>query len=171
MYAYTYIILLFGIITHTHTHNCVYALRLFSWSKAVQLILLLMNNVLSCVIISVFLCWVHVLCRITEALVKADPHIQIQGSGGKTFTLSTAIDDMEAYTKLTGRIGSPQSNLPDTVMLRMFVFLQINICPNVKCYFFIYSCHRRIQYVCLRNLFVTHRKFCHAEYKPRCQYE
>ena len=40
--------------------------------------------------------------RITEAFIKADPHIQIQGSGGKMFTISTAIDDMEAYTKLTG---------------------------------------------------------------------
>ncbi|KAL2103989.1 hypothetical protein ACEWY4_000857 [Coilia grayii] len=41
---------------------------------------------------------------ITEALVKADPHIHIQGSGGKMFTLSTAIDDMEAYTKLTDHV-------------------------------------------------------------------
>ncbi|XP_031421793.1 deoxynucleoside triphosphate triphosphohydrolase SAMHD1-like isoform X2 [Clupea harengus] len=41
---------------------------------------------------------------ITEALVKAHPHIQIQGSGGKMFSLSTAIDDMEAYTKLTDHI-------------------------------------------------------------------
>ncbi|XP_060912848.1 deoxynucleoside triphosphate triphosphohydrolase SAMHD1 [Labrus mixtus] len=38
---------------------------------------------------------------ITEAFLKADKHIQVKGSGGKTFTLSTAIDDMEAYTKLT----------------------------------------------------------------------
>ncbi|XP_061604493.1 deoxynucleoside triphosphate triphosphohydrolase SAMHD1 isoform X1 [Phyllopteryx taeniolatus] len=38
---------------------------------------------------------------ITEAFLKADKHIQVQGSGGKMFTLSTAIDDMEAYTKLT----------------------------------------------------------------------
>ncbi|XP_061836498.1 deoxynucleoside triphosphate triphosphohydrolase SAMHD1 [Nerophis lumbriciformis] len=38
---------------------------------------------------------------INEAFLKADNHIQIQGSGGKMFTLSTAIDDMEAYTKLT----------------------------------------------------------------------
>uniref|UniRef100_A0A8C9U3Z4 SAM domain and HD domain 1 n=1 Tax=Scleropages formosus TaxID=113540 RepID=A0A8C9U3Z4_SCLFO len=41
---------------------------------------------------------------ITEALLKADPHIQIEGSGGKMFTISTAIDDMEAYTKLTDHI-------------------------------------------------------------------
>ncbi|XP_040911770.1 deoxynucleoside triphosphate triphosphohydrolase SAMHD1-like isoform X4 [Toxotes jaculatrix] len=38
---------------------------------------------------------------ITDAFLKADPYIQIEGSGGKKFTLSTSIDDMEAYTKLT----------------------------------------------------------------------
>ncbi|XP_040914585.1 deoxynucleoside triphosphate triphosphohydrolase SAMHD1 [Toxotes jaculatrix] len=38
---------------------------------------------------------------VTEAFLKADPHIQIKGSGGRMFTLSTAIDDMVAYTKLT----------------------------------------------------------------------
>ncbi|XP_061113207.1 deoxynucleoside triphosphate triphosphohydrolase SAMHD1-like [Conger conger] len=41
---------------------------------------------------------------ITEAFVKADQHIQIVGSKGQTFTISTAIDDMEAYTKLTDHI-------------------------------------------------------------------
>ncbi|XP_041713053.2 deoxynucleoside triphosphate triphosphohydrolase SAMHD1 [Coregonus clupeaformis] len=41
---------------------------------------------------------------ITEALVKADPHIQILGSEGNMFTISTAIDDMEAYTKLTDHV-------------------------------------------------------------------
>lgn len=40
--------------------------------------------------------------RITEAFLKADPYIQIEGTEGKMFTLSTAIDDMVAYTKLTG---------------------------------------------------------------------
>uniref|UniRef100_A0A3B4YRK2 Deoxynucleoside triphosphate triphosphohydrolase SAMHD1-like n=1 Tax=Seriola lalandi dorsalis TaxID=1841481 RepID=A0A3B4YRK2_SERLL len=40
---------------------------------------------------------------ITDAFVKADPCIQIEGSGGKTFTLSEAIEDIEAYTKLTGQ--------------------------------------------------------------------
>ncbi|KAI3356914.1 hypothetical protein L3Q82_003564 [Scortum barcoo] len=39
---------------------------------------------------------------IAEAFLKADKYIKIEGSGGKMFTLSTAIDDMEAYTKLTG---------------------------------------------------------------------
>uniref|UniRef100_A0A7N8YLA0 Deoxynucleoside triphosphate triphosphohydrolase SAMHD1-like n=1 Tax=Mastacembelus armatus TaxID=205130 RepID=A0A7N8YLA0_9TELE len=38
---------------------------------------------------------------INDAFLKADPFIQIEGSGGKMFKLSTAIDDMEAYTKLT----------------------------------------------------------------------
>uniref|UniRef100_A0A3B3C2U0 Deoxynucleoside triphosphate triphosphohydrolase SAMHD1 n=1 Tax=Oryzias melastigma TaxID=30732 RepID=A0A3B3C2U0_ORYME len=38
---------------------------------------------------------------ITEAFLKADPYIQIEGAEGKMFTLSTAIDDMVAYTKLT----------------------------------------------------------------------
>uniref|UniRef100_A0A8C1HI83 SAM domain and HD domain 1 n=1 Tax=Cyprinus carpio carpio TaxID=630221 RepID=A0A8C1HI83_CYPCA len=41
---------------------------------------------------------------ITEAFIKADPHIQIQGSSGRIFTISSAIDDMEAYTKLTDHI-------------------------------------------------------------------
>ncbi|XP_071332522.1 deoxynucleoside triphosphate triphosphohydrolase SAMHD1-like [Trachinotus anak] len=41
---------------------------------------------------------------ITEAFLKADKHIQIEGSGGRIFTLSTAIDDMEAYTKLTDHV-------------------------------------------------------------------
>ncbi|XP_066526366.1 deoxynucleoside triphosphate triphosphohydrolase SAMHD1 [Hoplias malabaricus] len=41
---------------------------------------------------------------ITEALVKADPYIQIQGSLGKIYKISEAIDDMEAYTKLTDHI-------------------------------------------------------------------
>nr|ATN38606.1 SAMHD1 [Ctenopharyngodon idella] len=41
---------------------------------------------------------------ITEAFVKADPHIRIQGSAGRFFTISSAIEDMEAYTKLTDNI-------------------------------------------------------------------
>lgn len=40
--------------------------------------------------------------RITEALVKADPYVQIRGSLGNMYRISEAIDDMEAYTKLTG---------------------------------------------------------------------
>ncbi|XP_072918220.1 deoxynucleoside triphosphate triphosphohydrolase SAMHD1-like [Hemitrygon akajei] len=41
---------------------------------------------------------------ITEAMVLADPHILISGSGGKQYRMSTAIGDMEAYTKLTDSI-------------------------------------------------------------------
>ncbi|MGH0171308.1 UNVERIFIED_CONTAM: hypothetical protein FKN15_061259 [Acipenser sinensis] len=39
---------------------------------------------------------------ITEAFLKADPYIEIEGSQGKKHAISTAIQDMEAYTKLTG---------------------------------------------------------------------
>ncbi|XP_041801066.1 deoxynucleoside triphosphate triphosphohydrolase SAMHD1-like isoform X2 [Chelmon rostratus] len=38
---------------------------------------------------------------IADAFLKADEHIQIEGSGGVMFTLSKATEDMEAYTKLT----------------------------------------------------------------------
>ena len=48
----------------------------------------------------------HHLVRFTEALVMADPYIKIEGSGGRMFSLSTAIDDMEAYTKLTGKMAA-----------------------------------------------------------------
>ncbi|KAI4883971.1 hypothetical protein NFI96_027538 [Prochilodus magdalenae] len=41
---------------------------------------------------------------ITEALVKADPHILIKGSKGKKYKMSRAIKHMEAYTKLTDHI-------------------------------------------------------------------
>ncbi|XP_065818664.1 deoxynucleoside triphosphate triphosphohydrolase SAMHD1-like [Labrus bergylta] len=41
---------------------------------------------------------------IAEAFLKADGHIQIEGSGGRMFTLSTANEDMEAYTKLTDNV-------------------------------------------------------------------
>ncbi|XP_056446307.1 deoxynucleoside triphosphate triphosphohydrolase SAMHD1-like [Gadus chalcogrammus] len=40
---------------------------------------------------------------ITEAFVLADQHLQFKGSNGQMFTLSTAIEDMVAYTKLTGK--------------------------------------------------------------------
>lgn len=42
--------------------------------------------------------------RINEAFLKADGIIKIEGSGGQMFTISTAIDDMTAYTKLTGTV-------------------------------------------------------------------
>ncbi|CAL8367959.1 unnamed protein product [Lota lota] len=41
---------------------------------------------------------------ITEAFVLADQHLQFEGSNGEMFTMSTAIDDMEAYTKLTDNV-------------------------------------------------------------------
>ncbi|XP_054429762.1 deoxynucleoside triphosphate triphosphohydrolase SAMHD1 [Pteronotus mesoamericanus] len=41
---------------------------------------------------------------ITDALLKADPYIEITGAEGKKYHISTAIDDMEAFTKLTDNI-------------------------------------------------------------------
>ncbi|CAL8367965.1 unnamed protein product [Lota lota] len=41
---------------------------------------------------------------ITEAFLLADKHLQFEGSKGKMFTMSTAIEDMEAYTKLTDHV-------------------------------------------------------------------
>ncbi|XP_032362898.1 deoxynucleoside triphosphate triphosphohydrolase SAMHD1 [Etheostoma spectabile] len=41
---------------------------------------------------------------IAEAFLKADKHIQIEGSEGQLCTLSTAIEDMKAYTKLTDHV-------------------------------------------------------------------
>lgn len=41
--------------------------------------------------------------RITDAFLKADDYIEITGSAGRKYRISTAIDDMEAFTKLTGK--------------------------------------------------------------------
>ncbi|XP_038659612.1 deoxynucleoside triphosphate triphosphohydrolase SAMHD1-like [Scyliorhinus canicula] len=41
---------------------------------------------------------------ITEALMLADPHIEISGANGELYKISTSIDDMVAYTKLTDNI-------------------------------------------------------------------
>lgn len=41
---------------------------------------------------------------ITDAFLKADPFIEITGAQGKKYHISTAIDDMEAFTKLTDNI-------------------------------------------------------------------
>uniref|UniRef100_A0A670JYW1 HD domain-containing protein n=1 Tax=Podarcis muralis TaxID=64176 RepID=A0A670JYW1_PODMU len=41
---------------------------------------------------------------ITDALLKANPHIRIKGSGGEEYNIATAREDMEAYTKLTDEI-------------------------------------------------------------------
>uniref|UniRef100_A0A3P8SD89 HD domain-containing protein n=1 Tax=Amphiprion percula TaxID=161767 RepID=A0A3P8SD89_AMPPE len=41
---------------------------------------------------------------IRDAFLKADEHIKTEGSRGEMFKLSTAKDDMEAYTKLTDQV-------------------------------------------------------------------
>ncbi|XP_069809368.1 deoxynucleoside triphosphate triphosphohydrolase SAMHD1-like [Dendropsophus ebraccatus] len=41
---------------------------------------------------------------ITDAFLKADPHVQIEGSDGNYYTISGSVDDMVAYTKLTDNI-------------------------------------------------------------------
>ncbi|XP_057637424.1 deoxynucleoside triphosphate triphosphohydrolase SAMHD1 isoform X2 [Chionomys nivalis] len=41
---------------------------------------------------------------IKEAFIKADPYVEIIGAGGTKCRISTAIDDMEAFTKLTDNI-------------------------------------------------------------------
>ncbi|XP_066442922.1 deoxynucleoside triphosphate triphosphohydrolase SAMHD1-like [Eleutherodactylus coqui] len=41
---------------------------------------------------------------ITDAFLKADPHIKIKGSNGKDYTISGSVGDMVAYTKLTDNI-------------------------------------------------------------------
>ncbi|XP_004466661.1 deoxynucleoside triphosphate triphosphohydrolase SAMHD1 [Dasypus novemcinctus] len=41
---------------------------------------------------------------ITDAFLKADSYIEIIGAEGKKYQISTAIDDMEAFTKLTDNI-------------------------------------------------------------------
>ncbi|XP_029912428.1 deoxynucleoside triphosphate triphosphohydrolase SAMHD1-like [Myripristis murdjan] len=65
---------------------------------------------------------------ITEAFLKADKHIKVQGSGGKMYTLSTAIDDMEAYTKLTDHVFEQilNSHVPELAEAR-------KILHNVVC--------------------------------------
>ncbi|XP_033825777.1 deoxynucleoside triphosphate triphosphohydrolase SAMHD1 [Periophthalmus magnuspinnatus] len=71
---------------------------------------------------------------ITEAFLKADKHIQIEGSGGRMFTLSTAIDDMEAYTKLTDHVfeqilNSSAKELADArQILRNIVYRRLYKC-------------------------------------------
>lgn len=41
--------------------------------------------------------------RITDALLEADPYIEITGAEGEKYRISTAMHDMEAFTKLTGK--------------------------------------------------------------------
>ncbi|NXP83713.1 SAMH1 triphosphohydrolase, partial [Passerina amoena] len=44
---------------------------------------------------------IEIMQVITEAFQKADKFFEIRGSGGKVYQISTAMEDMEAYTKLT----------------------------------------------------------------------
>lgn len=81
----------------------------------------------------------HKVCNIietmiTEAFLKADKHILVEGSGGRKFTLSTAIDDMEAYTKLTDHVFEQilHSSLPELTEARQI--LRNIICRHLyKC--------------------------------------
>lgn len=71
---------------------------------------------------------------ITEAFLKADPHIQIEGSGGKMFTLSTAIDDMKAYTKLTDHVFEQILNSSSPELAEARQILKNIICRRLyKC--------------------------------------
>ncbi|XP_046895374.1 deoxynucleoside triphosphate triphosphohydrolase SAMHD1-like isoform X2 [Hypomesus transpacificus] len=51
---------------------------------------------------------------IRDALVEANPFILIEGSGGGMFRMSEAIDDMEAYTKLTDHVFEQILHSPST---------------------------------------------------------
>lgn len=71
---------------------------------------------------------------VTEAFLKADKHIQIEGSGGKMFTLSTAIDDMEAYTKLTDHVFEQILNSSSLELAEARQILRNIICRRLyKC--------------------------------------
>lgn len=71
---------------------------------------------------------------ITEAFLKADKHIKIKGSGGKMFTLSTAIDDMEAYTKLTDHVFEQILNSSSQELSEARQILQNVVCRRLyKC--------------------------------------
>ncbi|XP_062897157.1 deoxynucleoside triphosphate triphosphohydrolase SAMHD1-like [Mobula hypostoma] len=68
---------------------------------------------------------------ITEAMVLADPHILISGSGGKQFKMSTAIDDMEAYTKLTDSIFEQILNSSDAELQEAREILSNVVCRKL----------------------------------------
>ncbi|XP_076875021.1 deoxynucleoside triphosphate triphosphohydrolase SAMHD1 isoform X2 [Brachyhypopomus gauderio] len=71
---------------------------------------------------------------ITEALVKADPYIQIQGSSGKMFRISESIDDMEAYSKLTDQVFEQILYSPDPNLSEAQAILQNILCRRLyKC--------------------------------------
>ncbi|KAM9792691.1 deoxynucleoside triphosphate triphosphohydrolase SAMHD1-like [Neosynchiropus ocellatus] len=73
----------------------------------------------------------HTVCAveemITEALLRADGVIQVKGSNDRIFTLSTAICDMEAYSKLTDHVfeeilysSDPNLEQARAILLRIF---------------------------------------------------
>ncbi|XP_041061392.1 deoxynucleoside triphosphate triphosphohydrolase SAMHD1-like [Carcharodon carcharias] len=68
---------------------------------------------------------------ITEALVLADPHIKINGTNGKLYTISTAIDDMEAYTKLTDNIFQQILNSSESKLQEARAILNNIICRKL----------------------------------------
>ncbi|XP_043984764.1 deoxynucleoside triphosphate triphosphohydrolase SAMHD1 [Gambusia affinis] len=71
---------------------------------------------------------------ITEAFLKADPHIHIEGSQGNIFTLSTAIDDMVAYTKLTDNVFEQILNSSNQKLAESRLILNKIICRQLyKC--------------------------------------
>ncbi|XP_049437954.1 deoxynucleoside triphosphate triphosphohydrolase SAMHD1-like isoform X3 [Epinephelus fuscoguttatus] len=67
---------------------------------------------------------------IAEAFLQADEHIKIEGSGGEMFTLSGAIDDMEAYTKLTDDVFHQILNSSDPLLAEAREILQRIITRN-----------------------------------------
>ncbi|XP_054902374.1 deoxynucleoside triphosphate triphosphohydrolase SAMHD1 [Poeciliopsis prolifica] len=71
---------------------------------------------------------------ITEAFLKADPNIHIEGSQGKIFHLSTAIDDMVAYTKLTDNVFEQILNSSSPELAEAKLILHKIICRQLyKC--------------------------------------
>ncbi|XP_059836903.1 deoxynucleoside triphosphate triphosphohydrolase SAMHD1-like [Hypanus sabinus] len=68
---------------------------------------------------------------ITEAMVLADPHILISGSGGKQYRMSTAIGDMEAYTKLTDSIFEQILNSADAELQEAREILSNVVCRKL----------------------------------------
>ncbi|KAI5095516.1 deoxynucleoside triphosphate triphosphohydrolase SAMHD1 [Silurus meridionalis] len=71
---------------------------------------------------------------ITEALEKADPYIRIRGSSGKMRKISEAIDDMEAYTKLTDHIFEQVLYSSDPALIEAQTILQNILCRRLyKC--------------------------------------
>ncbi|KAF5892445.1 deoxynucleoside triphosphate triphosphohydrolase SAMHD1, partial [Clarias magur] len=71
---------------------------------------------------------------ITEAMVKANPYIKIKGSGGKTYRMSNAIDDMEAYTMLTDQVFEQILNSSSPKLSEARSILENIICRRLyKC--------------------------------------